>query len=215
MHSSRKRLLELLSGDDPMPAFNRRLVGPCSGGSDPWHCYFCYWCCSAARSRSACTARRGWQWAVALGRRHLCLAGRHLPRHAALPAPRLPRLARLAAGRSSSPRSPWEQVRRPFVDRAGLQHRQGHPAQGLGHRAAGARRRHRRLRRRDLLRHARLDEAARHSADRADARGAGLPRRADRRAVPHDRPLGDPPQPARDPRGGLGLRQGARASSAC
>ena len=40
--------------------------------------------------------------------------------------------------------------------------------------------------------------------------GEGVPRRADGRAVPHGRRLEDPPQPARDPRADLGLRQEAR-----
>ena len=44
------------------------------------------------------------------------------------------------------------------------------------------------------------------AADHADAGGAGVPRRPDRRAVPHGQRLEDPPRAARDPRGDLGLR---------
>ena len=79
----------------------------------------------------------------------------------------------------------WPGCRVPAVaacraDRAALPQDQGHPAQGLGHRAGGAQRRHHRLRCRAVLRHARLGEAARRSADHADRGGEGVPRRARR-----------------------------------
>ena len=96
------------------------------------------------------------------------------------------------------------------ADRARLPQDQGHPAQGLRHRAGGAERRHHRFRRRAVLRPARLGEAARRPADHADRGGEGVPRRADQRAVPHGQRLDHPPQRQGDPRGGLELREEAR-----
>ena len=58
-------------------------------------------------------------------------------------------------------------------------------------------------------------QAARRAADRAQRRGAGVSRRPDRRAVPHDRRLAGAPRPARDPRARSGTSSRSMASSAC
>ena len=113
---------------------------------------------------------------------------------------------------------PGDHPRRPLrsgdpaggADRPRLSQDQGHPAQGLRHRAGGAQCRHHRLRCRAVLGPARLGEAARRPAHHADRGGEGVPRRADQRALPHGQRLGHPPQRQGDPRGGLGLRQEAR-----
>ena len=94
-----------------------------------------------------------------------------------------------------------------LAHRARLPRDQEGAAARLRNRTAGARRRHDRLRRRDLLRQAGLGTAARRAADRVDAGRACLPRRADRRAVRHDQRLADPPRRSRDSRADLGLRQ--------
>ena len=107
-------------------------------------------------------------------------------------------------------------LRRAAAGRARLPQDQGHPAQGLRHRAGGARSRHRRLRRRAVLRHSPTGSKLRAVPPITLTRGgAGLPRRPDRRAVPHDRRLADPPQPsARSPRRS-GTSSRSTASSAC
>ena len=126
--------------------------------------------------------------AAASGSTGICL--RRLARARRRPA----RRARLAAGRRAGA-ALGPRLRRAALDRAALPQDQGHPAQGLGHRAGGARRRHHRLRCRAVLRHARLGEAARRPAHHADRRRR---RRSStgptERAVPDGQRLGDPPQ---------------------
>ena len=150
-----------------------------------------------------------WAWAAGPGGRDLRLAVGHAARRVRRaefgPLGLLAWVPVIVLAGLSVPADPARRA-----DPAALPQDQGHPAQGLRHRAGGAQRRHHRLRCRAVLRPARLGEAARRSAHHADRGGEGLPRRADQRAVPDGQRLGDPPQRQGDPRGGLELRQEAR-----
>ena len=106
-------------------------------------------------------------------------------------------------------------LRRAALIAPALPQDQGHPAQGVGHRAGGAQRRHHRLRRRAVLRPARLGEAARRAADHADRGGEGLPRRADQRALPHGQRLGRSATTTRRSPRRSGTSSRSTASSAC
>ena len=148
-----------------------------------------------------------WAWALALAaaayvwRPACCTAIRHEPAHLGV----LAWLPVIVLAGLSVPA-----IRRAALITPALPQDQGHPAQGLRHRAGGAQCRHHRLRCRAVLGPARLGEAARRSAHHADRGGEGVPRRADQRALPHGQRLGHPPQRQGDPRGGLELRQEAR-----
>ena len=155
-----------------------------------------------------------WVWAARRGRRHPGLADGARLRQLARAGLQSAGPACLGAGGRA--RRPLHSAAAPRgTDQAAVPQDQGHPAEGLGHRAGGAERRHHRLRCRAVLRPARLGEAARRPADHADRGGEGVPRRADQRAVPHGQRLDDPPQPARRSPRRSGTSSRSTASSAC
>ena len=151
--------------------------------------------------------------AVGLGpgprRSHARMAVGRLPRRDPRAGAGMARDGGLGAG--GHPRRPVRAGHPPGAPRpAAVPAGEAHPPQGVGDRARGAGRRHHRLRRRAVLRSARLEQAARGAAHHADRGGEGLPRRAHQRAVPHGQRLDHPPQRQGDPQGGLGFRKAAR-----
>ena len=97
--------------------------------------------------------------------------------------------------------------RRDWIIQADL--RLGAPcaAHALRHRARGDRGRRRVVGRRPVRRQSRLGEAARGRAVAADGRGAGVPRRSRRRALPHAQRLADHLRAVRPAARGVGLSQ--------
>ena len=81
--------------------------------------------------------------------------------------------------------------------------------------SAGARRRHRRLGRRAVLRHARLGQAAPRPAHRAHRRGAAFLDGPTEELCAHAQRLADPPRAARHSRRRSGTSSRRTASSAC
>ncbi len=114
-------------------------------------------------------------------------------------AARVVRAARGAERRNDSPR----QRHAPPV-RALPQH----AAEHVEDRAGSARSRQRLVGRRAVHGHARLAPAQESAAAEADARGAGVPRRPDRGALPHPRRLADHARARRHAAERLGVHQG-------